>query len=87
MAEPAAQVPPADLRLVVVGVAAWLSVLLALALPPVAGAVWGGVGILVAPTALALRRRWSAEAAVLLGCTGAAMLATSVRASADAYAA
>jgi competence protein ComEC len=79
MAEPAAQVPPADLRLVVAAVAAWLSVLLALALPPVPGAVGGCVGILMASAALALRRRWSAAAAVLLGCAGAAMLATSVR--------
>jgi competence protein ComEC len=79
MADPAAPDAPADLRLAVGAVAAWLSVLLALVLPPLTGAISGGVGILLVPAALILRRRWSATAALLLGCAGAAILATSAR--------
>ncbi len=79
MAEPVAPDAPADLRLAVGALAAWLSVLLALTVPPLTGAVSGGVGVLLAPVALAVRRRWSATAALLLGCAGAAALATSAR--------
>jgi competence protein ComEC len=77
----AASASPADLRLALGAVAAWLSVLLALVLPPLAGVVWGGAGVLLALAALFSRPRWSATAALLLGCAGAAALATSVRAA------
>jgi competence protein ComEC len=79
VAEPAAQDPPADVRLAVGALAAWLSVLAALVLPAVAGAVSGAVTLVLALLALTRRRRWSATAALLLGCSGAAALATSAR--------
>jgi competence protein ComEC len=79
MAEAASPDAPADLRLAVGAAAAWLSVLLALVLPPLTGAISGGAGVLLAPAALTLRRRWSATAALLLGCAGAAALATSAQ--------
>jgi competence protein ComEC len=82
MADPGGPDAPADLRLALGAVAAWLSVLLALVLPPLTGAISGGIAILLAAAALILRRHWSAAAALLLGCAGAAVLATSARVAA-----
>jgi competence protein ComEC len=80
MAEPTvAEDAPADVRLAVGALAAWLSVLASLALPPVAGAGLGAVALLLAVLASSRRRRWSAAVALLLGCAGAAALATSAR--------
>jgi competence protein ComEC len=70
---------PADLRLVVGGVAAWLSVLAALVLPAAVGAGAGMVIVVLALAVLAGRRRWSAAVALALGCAGAAALATAVQ--------
>ncbi|HEY7100299.1 MAG TPA: ComEC/Rec2 family competence protein [Mycobacteriales bacterium] len=75
----AADRAPADVRLAAGAVAAWLSVLATLVLPPAAGVGFGAVALLLAILALHRRRRWSATAALLLGCTAAAALATSVR--------
>jgi len=74
--------PPADLRLAVGGSAAWLSVLAALGLPAGRGAQLGAVALLAALAALGGRRRWSATAALVLGCAGAAALATAARVAA-----
>jgi competence protein ComEC len=83
MAEPAAaQDAPADVRLTLGALAAWLSVLATLVLPPVAGAGVGVVALLLAVLALTRRRRWSAVVALLLGCAGAAAVATAVRVAA-----
>ena len=80
MAEPAAAADaPPDVRLAVGALAAWLSVLATLALPAIAGAGSGAVALLLALLALTRRRRWSATVALLLGCAGAAALATSAR--------
>ena len=76
---------PADVRLAVGAVAAWLSVLSTLVLPPVAGAGLGAFGLLLAVLALSRRRRWSAAVALLLGCAAAAALATSVRVAGVAH--
>lgn len=70
---------PADVRLAAGAVAAWLSVLATLVLPPAAGVGFGAVALLLTVLALHCRRRWSATAALLLGCAAAAALATSVR--------
>ena len=70
---------PADVRLAAGAVAAWLSVLATLVLPPAAGVGFGAVTLLLTALALHCRRRWSATAALLLGCAAAAGLATSVR--------
>ena len=80
MAQPTtAEAAPTDVRLALGAVAAWLSVLATLVLPPVAGAGCVAVALLLAVVALSQRRRWSAAAALLLGCAGAAALATAVR--------
>jgi competence protein ComEC len=80
MAQPAAvDGAPADVRLAAGAVAAWLSVLATLVLPPSAGVGFGAVALLLTVLALHRRRRWSAIAALLLGCAAAAALATSVR--------
>ncbi len=80
MAEPAAVADaPPDVRLAVGALAAWLSVLATLVLPAIAGAGSGVVALLLALLALTRRRRWSATVALLLGCAGAAALATSAR--------
>lgn len=73
---------PADLRLVVGGLAAWLSVLVTLGLPARAGLVGGAVALAGALLALAGRRRRAATAALVLGCAGAAALATATRVAA-----
>ena len=83
MAEPAAaQDAPADVRLALGALVAWLSVLATLVLPPVAGACVGVVALLLAVLTLTRRRRWSAVVALLLGCAGAAAVATAVRVAA-----
>ncbi|HST67314.1 MAG TPA: ComEC/Rec2 family competence protein [Mycobacteriales bacterium] len=61
---------------------AWLSVLAALGLPAGRGAVLGAAALGAALVALAGRRRWAATAALVLGCAGAAALATAARVSA-----
>jgi competence protein ComEC len=76
---------PADLRLPLGGLAAWLAVLTTLGLPAPVGFAVGTVGLGGAAVALLLRRRRPATAALLLGCAGAAALATTARvAAADA---
>jgi len=70
---------PADVRLAAGAAAAWLSVLATLVLPSAAGVGFGAVALLLTVLALHCRRRWSATAALLLGCAAAAALATSVR--------
>ncbi|CAA9245629.1 MAG: DNA internalization-related competence protein ComEC/Rec2 [uncultured Corynebacteriales bacterium] len=79
MSEPVTENPPADLRLAVGGVAAWLSVLATLGLRSGTGLAVAAAALLGAVVALAGRRRWSAAAALVLGCAGAAALATAVR--------
>ncbi|HEV7654018.1 MAG TPA: ComEC/Rec2 family competence protein [Mycobacteriales bacterium] len=74
--------PPADLRLALGAVAAWLSVLAALAVPATTGAVLGAFALMAGLATLAGRRRWSAAVALVLGCAGAAALATAVRVAA-----
>jgi competence protein ComEC len=73
---------PADLRLVLGALAAWLSVLVTLGLPARAGLLAGGGAVTVAAVVLAGRRRWAATVALLLGCAGAAALATAIRVAA-----
>ena len=75
----AAEGAPTDVRLAVGALAAWLSVLATLVLPPAAGVGFAAITLLLAVLALGRRRRWSAAVALLLGCAGAAALATSVR--------
>lgn len=76
---PAAEVVPADLRLVVAAVAAWLSVLAALGLPARAGFAVGATALVGAAVSMGGRR---ATAALVLGCAGAAALATAARVAA-----
>lgn len=61
------------------GLAAWLAVLATLGLPSRAGLVAGAVGVVAAVLVLAGARRWAATAALVLGCAGAAALATGIR--------
>lgn len=70
------------MRLVVGAVAAWLSVLATLGLPAGRGGVLGGTALLAGVGALAGRRWWSATVALVLGCAGAAALATAARVAA-----
>lgn len=74
--------PPADLRLVMGAIAAWLGVLATLGLPAGRGGVLGVAALLGGLVALAGRRRWSATVALVLGCAGAAALATAIRVAA-----
>jgi competence protein ComEC len=85
MADQAATEPPADLRVALGGLASWLSVLGALPLPAAVGAGAGLVLVLLALGALAGRRHWSAAAALVLGCGGAAALATAVQVAGVAH--
>ena len=71
--------PVADLRLVVGGLAAWLAVLATFAVPAKVGLAAGIVAAAGAVVATAGRRAWTPTVAVLLGCAGAAVLATAVR--------
>lgn len=80
--DPSGTRPPADLRLVLGALAAWLSVLVTLGLPARTGLVVGGAALAASGTVLAGRRRWGATAALLLGCAGAAALATATRVAA-----
>jgi competence protein ComEC len=73
---------PTDLRLAVGAAAAWVSVVAALGLSAGAGALLGGIALLAAIAALAGRQSWSATVALILGCAGAAALATAVRVAA-----
>lgn len=77
--------PAADLRLALGGLAAWLAVLATFAMPSTVGLVVGAVASVGAVTVAVSRRSWAPTAALLLGCAGAAVLATAVRlAAADA---
>ena len=71
--------PVADLRLPIGALAAWLSVLAALGWSARTGALLGAVALLGGGMALVSRRGSAAAVAVVLGCAGAAALATSVR--------
>src|SRR5829696_5050397 len=73
---------PADLRLAVAAVAAWLSVLATLGLPAAVGAATGAAVLLLALIVSGGHRRWSATAMLVLGCAGAAALATAARVAA-----
>jgi competence protein ComEC len=80
MADPiAAGDVPADGRLAAGALAAWLSVLATLMLPVAAGVISGAGALLLAVLSLSRRARWSAATALLLGCAGAAALATAAR--------
>jgi competence protein ComEC len=76
--------PPADLRLAAGALAAWLTTLAALSAAPPVGYVAGGLllaasgGLLVASGSPG-RTRWAPAVALLLGCAGAAAIATAVR--------
>ena len=74
--------PQADLRLLVGAVAAWLSVLAVLGWSARVGIVAGGVCLLGAGFAALGRRRWSAAVVLVLGCAGAAAVATAARVAA-----
>jgi competence protein ComEC len=69
----------ADLRLLVGGLAAWLTVIATLGLPAWVGAVAGVSAMLGAAGAAATRRAPAATVTLILGCAGAAALATAVR--------
>ncbi|HEY6744480.1 MAG TPA: ComEC/Rec2 family competence protein [Mycobacteriales bacterium] len=62
--------------------AAWLSVLATLGLPAAQGSVLGAAALVGGLSSLAGRRRWSATVALVLGCAGAAALATAARVAA-----
>jgi competence protein ComEC len=69
----------ADLRLLVGGLAAWLTVIATLGLPAWIGAAAGASAMLGAAGAAATRRAPAATVTLILGCAGAAALATAVR--------
>jgi competence protein ComEC len=77
--------PPADLRLAAGALAAWLTTLAALSAPALAGYVLGGLVLLAAGALLVVTGRlggalrWAPAVALLLGCAGAAAVATAVR--------
>lgn len=71
--------PTADLRLAAGGLAAWLTVIGTLALPASAGIATGIVALVGAAAAAASRRAPAATLTLVLGCAGAAALATAVR--------
>ena len=75
-------VAPADLRLAVGGLAAWLAVLLTLGLPAAVGIVGGLAALAVAGGLLVAGPRGAAVVVLALGCAGGAALATSVRVAA-----
>src|SRR5215468_8568443 len=70
---------PADLRLALGALAAWLAAAVTLDATAAAGVLVGGVAVLGAAALLALRRAWAPAAALAVGCAGVAMLATAVR--------
>jgi competence protein ComEC len=69
----------ADLRLPVGGLAAWLTVIATLALPASTGIAVGIVALVGAAVTAASRRAPAATVTLILGCAGAAALATAVR--------
>jgi competence protein ComEC len=73
---------PADVRLAVGAVAAWLSVVGTLGMPAGRSALLGATALVTGLGALARRGRWTATVALVLGCAGAAALATAARVAA-----
>jgi competence protein ComEC len=71
--------PAADLRLLVGGLTGWLAVIATLALPVSIGVAAGIVALVGAAGAVASRRTPAATVTLVLGCVGAAALATAVR--------
>jgi len=76
---PAPPAARADLRLALGALAAWLAAAGALGATARTGYLVGGVAVLAATAALALRRAWVPAAALVIGCAGVAVLATAVR--------
>jgi competence protein ComEC len=74
--------PAADLRLAIGGLAAWLAVIATLALPASVGAAVGIGALIGAVGTVASRRAPAATVTLVLGCAGAAALATAVRVAA-----
>lgn len=74
--------PVADLRLPVGALAAWLTVVATLGMPARIGSAAGVTLLVGAGVALASRRGPGTTAALVLGCAGAAALATAVRVAA-----
>jgi len=74
--------PVADLRLPVGALAAWPTVLAVLGLPARVGLAAGTGAVVASVALLAARPRWTAAAALVLGCAGAAGIATAVRVAA-----
>ncbi len=71
--------PVADLRLALGGLAAWLAVLATFAVPSSVGLAAGALLSMAAVVAAVSRRPGAPTVALLLGCAGAAVLATAVR--------
>ncbi len=71
--------PVADLRLPLGALAAWLTVLTVLGLPGGTGVAAGTGALLVSVGLLLARRSWTATAALVLGCAGAAGVAAAVQ--------
>lgn len=76
--------PVADLRLAAGAAGAWLTTLAALSAAPVVGLVGGGLMLVTGAVLLVAGRsaagsRWVPAVAVLLGCAGAAAVATAIR--------
>src|SRR4051812_27902808 len=74
----------ADLRLLVGGLVAWLTALATLVLPVSFGIVIGVLSFVGAAGAMASRRTSAATVTLVLGCVGAAALATALRLAAAA---
>jgi competence protein ComEC len=70
---------PVDLRLALGALAAWLAAAAVLGATAPTGYLAGGVAVLAAGGALALRRGWAPVAALVLGCAGVTALATAAR--------
>jgi competence protein ComEC len=70
---------PVDLRLALGALAAWLAAAAALGASAPTGYLAGGMAVLAAAGTLALRPRWAAAAALVLGCAGITALATAAR--------
>jgi competence protein ComEC len=82
VAAAAAGEPVADVRLTVGALGGWLSVLAVLGMSARHGAALAVAALVAAAAALGGRRRWTATVALVLGCAGAAALATAARVAA-----